>query len=188
MHKKDYITLLRLKAAQSSDGGMKFAGWASTAAEDMAGDIVTPAGAKFELPLPLLWQHNHTEPVGAVTQAHVSPQGIRVTGKLTHGVAKALEAWELMKDGVLGLSVGFRALQSTPMANGGLRFDSWRWVELSLVSVPCNSGAKIDSVGKGLVSTAAPAPAPAPAPAAAAGVVDLEAFGRAVGVAIRRAT
>lgn len=140
-------TFLRLKAASEE---MTFTGWASTPDQDRQGDVVEPAGAEFELPVPLLWQHDHRQPVGAVKQAHVSAAGIRVTGKLTAGVALAAEAWALLKDGALALSVGFRPLASEPLPGGGLRFVRWSWHELSLVSVPANAASRID-IGKSLV-------------------------------------
>lgn len=184
-------TFLKLKAAGS---GMMFTGWASTNDRDRQGDIVEPAGAEYQLPVPLLWQHDHKQPVGAVQQAHISPTGIRVTGKLTDGVPKASEAWALMQDGALALSVGFQALESQPLPGGGLRFTKWSWHELSLVSVPANPQARL-SIGKGMVLGSKPeakaVPAPRPAVQAVGDVVTvqaLELFGSAVGQAINEAT
>lgn len=147
-------TFLKLKAAGSD---MTFTGWASTNDRDRQGDIVEPAGAEYELPVPLLWQHDHKQPVGAIQQAHISPTGIRVTGKLTDGVPRASEAWALMQDGALALSVGFQALESQPLPGGGLRFTKWSWHELSLVSVPANPQARL-SIGKGMVVLGQAAP------------------------------
>lgn len=173
---------------------MTFTGWASTNDRDRQGDIVEPAGAEYELPLPLLWQHDHKQPVGAIQQAHISPTGIRVTGKLTDGVPRASEAWALMQDGALALSVGFQALESQPLPGGGMRFTKWSWHELSLVSVPANPQARL-SIGKGLVLGSKPegkaAPAPRPAVPAAGDFVTtraLELFAEAVGQAISEAT
>lgn len=183
-------TFLKLKAAGSD---MTFTGWASTNDRDRQGDIVEPAGAEYELPVPLLWQHDHKQPVGAIQQAHISPTGIRVTGKLTDGVPKASEAWALMQDGALALSVGFQALESQPLPGGGLRFTKWSWHELSLVSVPANPQARL-SIGKGMVLGQAAPPAPAArkhAPTASADVFTetmMEQFGEAIGQAINDAT
>jgi hypothetical protein len=65
----------------------EFEGTATTPAPDHLGDVVEPRGAEFQLPLPLLWQHRHDQPVGHVVDAKVTSQGISVIGKL----AKVLE-------------------------------------------------------------------------------------------------
>ncbi len=177
-------TILRLKTAADP---WSFTGWASTPDVDLFGDIVEPSGARFELPLPLLWQHKHDEPVGAVRDAHVTAKGIRVTGRITPEATRATEAQALLRDGVLGLSVGFQALESQPLPGGGLRFTAWRWTELSLVSVPANPQARI---GKGLVSKPEAKATPAPRPAVQDDVVttrSLELFGEGVGRVINEA-
>lgn len=144
-------TFLRVKSAESSDGERWITAWASTPDEDLAGDIVSPTGAKYQLPIPLLAYHKADSPVGVVTEAHVSDSGIRVRAKLTKGVALADEVWELVKDGAIGaVSIGFKALKSKPLKSGGLLFEAWRWLELSLTPVPCNSNARIISVGKSI--------------------------------------
>lgn len=181
-------TLLRLKSAADP---WSFTGWASTPDVDLTGDIVEPTGARYELPLPLLWQHKHDEPVGAVREAYVSHAGIRITGRITPEAQRGTEAQALLRDGALALSVGFLAEKSEPLPTGGRRFTAWRWTELSLVSVPANPQARI---GKGLVSKpeGKAAPAPRPAVQAADDVVvtaqALEMFGEAVGQAIIAAT
>lgn len=181
-------TLFRLKSAADP---WSFTGWASTPDVDLVGDIVEPAGARYELPLPLLWQHKHDEPVGAVRDAHVSHAGIRITGRITPEAQRAAEAQALLRDGALALSVGFLAEKSEPLPTGGRRFTAWRWTELSLVSVPANPQARI---GKGLVMGSRPeakaVPAPRPAVQAVGDVVTtraLELFGEAVGQTINEA-
>src|SRR5690606_34780907 len=165
-----HVTYLNVKALGSGNNRI-IEGWASTPREDRVGDVVVPDGARYELPLPLLFAHKHDEPIGSVISATVTKAGIRIRAKLTKGVARAEEVWKLIQDGALtAVSVGFQALKSTPMPNGGLRFDEWSWHELSIVSVPANPDAKI-AVGKGVAyssesrpkSVRVPAPNP-PAP------------------------
>lgn len=138
-----FETFLRLKALDTEDGERWLEGIATTPREDRMGDVVVPEGAKYALPLPLLAQHDHAAPIGAVVRAEVTKAGIRIRAKLTKGVRKADEIWQLVKDGAMSLSIGFQALKSTPLPSGGLRFDSWSWHELSVVSVPCNPDAKV---------------------------------------------
>lgn len=142
----NYATLLRIKAVES--GGERFVeGFASTPQQDKVGDVVTPDGARYELPLPLLAFHDHAAPIGAVVSATVSKAGIRIRAKLTQGVNKADELWELIRDGAMSLSIGFRPIKQTPLPAGGYRFDEWRWHELSVVSVPAGEGTRV-SVAK----------------------------------------
>lgn len=143
----DLVTLVRIKAVQS-DGERWIEGYATTPQEDRQGDVVEPRGAQFALPIPLLFQHKHDEPIGAVTHATVSEKGIRIRARLSVGVAKAEEVWTLVKDGVLtAVSIGFRVLDQKPHGSRGLRITSWEWLECSVVSVPANPGALI-SVAK----------------------------------------
>lgn len=147
-----HVTLLRVKRAGGD--GFTFTGWATTPAEDLVGDIVEPRGAVYELPLPLLWMHDHSQPVGVVESATVTERGIRVTFRLLPEVEKTKEAVALIEAGALALSIGFLPLDSEPLHTGGRRFTSWRFTELSIVSVAANPSAKIDRVGKCLVSAA----------------------------------
>ena len=143
----DLVTLFRVKAVQS-DGERWIEGYATTNQEDRQGDVVEPRGAKYSLPIPLLFQHKHDQPIGAITQATVSDKGIRIRARLSVGVAKAEEVWTLVKDGVLtAVSIGFRVLDQKPHGNYGARITSWEWLECSVVSVPANPGALI-SVAK----------------------------------------
>jgi hypothetical protein len=60
------------------------------------------------------------------------------------------EAWQLAKHGLRKcVSIGFQPLEYEPLKDGGLRFTRWSWYELSLVSVPANSDAVIETVKRG---------------------------------------
>jgi len=139
-------------------------GIASTPSPDRADDVVVPTGVKFALPIPLLWQHDHSQPIGEVTAAAVSESGIEITAKLASidepGPLqdRLNEAWQSIKSGLVkGLSIGFRGLQVEPNPNSdrwGLIFRSWEWFELSAVTVPANADASITSI-KRIAKTAA---------------------------------
>lgn len=155
-------TFLRVKSAESSDGERWITAWATTADEDLVGDVVLPTGAQYELPIPLLAYHRHDAPVGVVTEAHVSERGIRIRARLSRGVQLADELWQLVKDGAVGaVSIGFQALKSKPLPSGGLLFEAWRWLELSLTPVPANPNARIIHVGKAIAYATDVAPEPA---------------------------
>jgi HK97 family phage major capsid protein/HK97 family phage prohead protease len=122
-------------------------GIASTPSPDRSNDIVDPAGATFKLPIPLLSQHDHSKPIGEVTEARVTKRGIEITAKIAKGIGYVDEAWEQIKQGLIkGLSIGFRALEFEEFKNAdgyGLHFKKWEWFELSAVTVPANAEASI---------------------------------------------
>ena len=112
-------------------------------------DIVDPKGATFKLPLPLLWQHKHGEPIGHVTEATVTDKGIEVVATVAKGVTPEIDrAWKLIKAGLVrGFSIGFRGLEVEEIPNSwGVRYKKWEWLELSAVTIPANSEATITNV------------------------------------------
>lgn len=146
-------SLLTLKSVDEEQRIIE--GIASTIATDRVGDIVDPQGAKFTLPIPLLWQHNSREPVGQVISAKPSKTDIKIRaqfakiadpGKLKDRLD---EAWQSVKIGLVkGLSIGFRPLEEPEPIKGtwGLLFKSWEWLELSPVTIPANTEASILAV------------------------------------------
>src|SRR5262245_46224807 len=128
-------------------------GIASTPEVDNAGDVVEPRGAQFKMPLPFLWMHRPDQPVGHVVRATATDAGINVSVQIAKiaepGTLKNRidEAWQSLRSGLVrGLSIGFSSLESEPIANGGRRFKSWRWHELSAVCLPCNAAASIQVI------------------------------------------
>jgi len=143
---------LTIKAVAEADGRRTFSGVASTPVVDRQGDIVVPEGAEFTLPLALLWAHDTKQPIGWVRRAVAMTAGILVEGEVAQ-IAEAGrlkdrldEAWGMMKAGLVrGLSIGFRALKTVPIASG-LRIERWSWLELSAVTIPANEGAGITAI------------------------------------------
>jgi HK97 family phage prohead protease len=137
-------------------------GIATTITADRMGDVVEPKGATFRLPLPLLWQHDPSQPVGHVTHAEVTDKGIAVKARFVRinepGKLKDRldEAWQAVKHGLVqGLSIGFSAEERSYIGDTyGMRFSRWNWHELSLVTIPANAEASITTV-RSLVDQAA---------------------------------
>lgn len=129
-------------------------GLATTPSTDRMDDIVEPKGAVFKLPIPLLWQHRHDQPIGNVTRAVVKDSGIEVVAQIVKldepGLLKDRldEAWQSIKAGLVrGFSIGFSALESVDIdGTWGRRFTKWEWLELSAVTVPANADATIQSI------------------------------------------
>ena len=150
--------LFTLKGFQKSTDG-EYAvihGIATTPTPDRYGDIVEPLGAKFALPLPLLWQHRGSEPVGQVSEAAVQADGITVVARmpliaesktLRERIEEAVESVTLGL--VRGLSIGFRGMPEgvdINMDTYTFHFREWEWLELSLVTIPANAEATIQVV------------------------------------------
>jgi len=130
-------------------------GIATTPEPDRMGDVVVPEGAKFALPLPLLWQHRSDQPIGQVTHAQVTPEGIKIRAKISKidepGSLKNRldEAWQSIKHGLVrGLSIGFSSLGTPEPIKGSFsfKFTAWEWLELSAVTIPANADASITAI------------------------------------------
>lgn len=126
-------------------------GVATTPTPDRMGDIVEPDGAKFKLPIPLLWQHDARSPLGLVEEATVSKDGITVRGWIRKNVTPRIdEALKLIAAGLVrGFSIGFRGLPDGVEEIKGtwsLRFKEWEWLELSAVTIPANAEASIQTI------------------------------------------
>lgn len=151
-HKHASLGTFKLKAAAGDQ--WSFTGTASTPTLDRQRDTVDPLGAHFILPLPLLWQHDSSQPVGHIVSATVDASGIRVEGKITEptadmpvGMASRLrEAWASIKSGLVrGLSIGFLPIEAKWNDDGGMDIKSWDWLELSLVTLSANADAAVSS-------------------------------------------
>jgi HK97 family phage major capsid protein/HK97 family phage prohead protease len=130
-------------------------GVASTPTVDRVGDIVMPRGAKFSLPMPMLWQHKSGEPIGHVLWAEPRDNGIPFRAKIAKsdepGKLKDRldEAWQSIKLGLVrAVSIGFKAVADkvTHVKGGGLQYDEWEWLELSAVTIPANADASIHTI------------------------------------------
>lgn len=134
-----------------SGGKRTVRGLASTASVDRHGDIVMPKGGIWRLPLPLLWSHDHTSPIGVVREAVATHEGVRITADIVEGIAKADEVWSLIEAGALdSFSIGFIGLEGEAIPTG-TRWTSWELMEISVVAVPSNRDSKIGKSAVGAV-------------------------------------
>jgi HK97 family phage prohead protease len=151
MQQRAYSTF-EIKAVD--DDKRELQGIATTPSPDRMQDIVEPKGAEFKLPLPFLWQHHSGEPIGHVTKAKVTRDGIDVTVKLVQtdepGTLKDRldEAWQSIKLGLVrGLSIGFSSIEHSFIEGTyGIHFIKWAWHELSAVTIPANAEATITAI------------------------------------------
>ena len=156
--------LLEIKAV--APAARTFSGIASTPELDRQGDSVDPAGVTFKNPLPLLFHHDRTLPVGRVMLTRTA-QGISFEAQLpTIPESGPLqqrvdEAWQSIKAGLItGVSIGYRILGDgvAYLKGGGRRLTATEICELSLVTIPANANATILLV-KSLAQPARKAPA-----------------------------
>jgi HK97 family phage major capsid protein/HK97 family phage prohead protease len=138
-------------------------GYATTPTTDRNGDVVDPSGAEFTLPMPLLWQHDVTQPIGEVTAATVTPAGIHITAKFATvdepGTLRDRldEAWQSVKARLVrGLSIGFKPIETKRRPTGGYDIKRWMWAECSAVTVPMNVAATITSIKSAVGDSPAP--------------------------------
>ncbi len=131
----------------------EISGIASTPEPDRVDDIVEPDGAIYKLPIPLLWQHDSLQPIGEVFYAKRTKDGIEIRARLvkldapSQLAARLEEAWASIKSGLVkGLSIGFKPKEYAFLDNGGIRYLSWEWFELSAVTIPANADASITSI------------------------------------------
>lgn len=129
-------------------------GIATTPSTDRTDDIVMPEGAVFNLPLPLLWQHDSDCPVGSVIDANVSSAGILVTCQFERvdeppSLKDDLDrAWAMVKAKLVrGLSIGFNPIETAQIeGTWGRRYLKWELLELSAVTIPANADATITTI------------------------------------------
>lgn len=95
----------------------------------------------------LLWQHDPTQPVGRWLDVKEDKHGLHVTGQLILETEKGREAHALLKGMALnGLSIGYRVIDFERLPGGGRLLKQIELIEISLVSIPAASAARITSV------------------------------------------
>lgn len=144
----------RLDEGITVSDGVVIEGYASLfGSEDRGGDVVAPGAYKACLTrlatdrrqVKMLWQHDPAQPIGVWDEVREDAVGLHVKGRLLPDVTRAREAQALLAAGAVdGLSIGYRTLRAEKLPGGGrrlLELDLW---EVSLVTFPMQSGARID--------------------------------------------
>jgi len=136
-------------------------------------DVVAPGAFRASLKargagVRMLWQHDPAQPIGVWTRLIEDERGLYVEGRLTPEVARAAEAWALIRAGALdGLSIGYNTVRAAADPDTGVRrlleIDLW---EVSLVTFPACPGATIRRSAAGTLIASLERAARALAPAA----------------------
>ncbi|MEZ5691495.1 MAG: HK97 family phage prohead protease [Rickettsiales bacterium] len=136
---------------KSLDNDGRFAGYASVFdVVDNQRDIILRGAFVNSLKgrvgeIKMLWQHRQDDPVGVFEKIFEDSRGLYVEGRLLLNLEKAIEAYSLMKEGVIsGLSIGYTPITYRVNEKTGVRTISVAelW-EISLVTFPANDAARI---------------------------------------------
>jgi hypothetical protein len=140
----------KLEIKSISDQGI-FTGMASTYNNiDLGGDIVDPGAFTRTLghkggQVPILFAHDSRQPIG-LGRLTDTQKGLAIEGELAMEVAKAREAFALMKKNVLrGLSIGFDTVRDT-VTNGVRHLQELKLYEVSVCVFPMNENATVTGV------------------------------------------
>jgi hypothetical protein len=145
--------LIRPAATFADDGTVE--GYASLFGElDQARDMVMPGAFEASLKkrgvrrVPMLFQHDPSEPVGVWLELREDLRGLYARGRLIPEVVRARELLALLKAGAAdGLSIGFRTVKGRIDPKSRIRrletIDLW---EISIVTFPLLPGARVRAV------------------------------------------
>lgn len=141
-------TVVKLLSADPANKRRRIRGIASNASIDREGDEVNVKTATWKTPLPLLWAHDHRQPIGSVEEMRVIGDSIHAECIIARDIAKADEVWKMLDENIpLAFSIGFKAGRVEPTSTGK-RFSQVAIMELSIVSVPANASAQITGRGE----------------------------------------
>jgi HK97 family phage prohead protease len=141
------------RVALSQDGTVE--GYASLFGEiDQAHDMVMPGAFTQTLrqrglrKIPMLFQHDPSEPVGIWLELREDFRGLWARGKLIPDVARGRELLALLRSGAIdGLSIGYRTVRGRIDPRTRIRklyqVDLW---EVSIVTFPLLASARIEAV------------------------------------------
>ena len=153
MERKDFRISLK-----ATDAGT-FEGHLAAFAEDQGGDVIVPGAFTRTLaswkakgkPVPMLWDHNPSEPIGWFSSLEEDAKGLAVSGQFALGVSRAREVYELVKANVVnGLSIGYSTVVQEFTESVRLLKEIKLW-EGSLCLWPMNEAATVTNV-KGLAA------------------------------------
>lgn len=144
-----------IKSVHEDEGDLIITGFANTVTKDRAGDIIpktawesATAMANYMKNPIILAYHDHTQPIGTMTEFNVTDFGLEITAKISKGAGRV---GDLIKDGVLRtFSVGFAIKDADYDAKTDTYFiTDVELHEVSVVSVPCNQDSTF-SVAKSM--------------------------------------
>ena len=128
----------------------KFQAYASVFNKLDAHNDVILHGAYFELKsnprkminLPILWQHNHDKNIGKIISIWEDSIGLFIRGYIDISDRTGVDSYLKMKQGVVGVSIGYHALLCHKEKNITY-ISKIELNEISIVTFPSNKNARI---------------------------------------------
>ena len=120
--------------------------------EDLSGDIVLPGAFRDGLPagrgVPMLYQHEPTDPIGRWKVVRQGIRGLWVEGEILDATDRSRSVQALVRRGALnGLSIGFRTQTSRPRQPRGRFLEAIELWEVSIVTFPMLPQARLSLAG-----------------------------------------
>lgn len=140
--------------------GVTVQGYASLfGRRDQGGDVVQAGAygnslrrlAQTGRRVKMLWQHDPGQPIGVWDEVREDERGLWVKGRILTEVERGREAAALLGAGAIdGLSIGYRTLRAERDGNGQRMLAELELWEVSLVTFPMLSEARVAAKGDGL--------------------------------------
>lgn len=93
----------------------------------------------------MFWAHDQREPLGVWQDVHEDSRGLYAKGKLSLGVQRARDAFELAQDGALAFSIGYQTVKQSERDGANL-LQEVKLAEISVCGLAANPNARILSV------------------------------------------
>jgi len=133
---------------QVSEAG-EIEGYASVfGVKDLGGDTVMRGAFQSAQgkTVPMLWNHDPSQPIGVWDRMSEDERGLRVSGKMVMEVARARETHALMQSGAIkGLSIGYRT-KGYDRDGNGRKLTDLDLMEISAVTFPMLPDAQVTAV------------------------------------------
>lgn len=155
---KKMVVPFEVKAITEDEDYFIFEGYASVFGNiDLGGDIVQPGAFKETVQelmaskkvgkLPVLWQHDHSMPIGTFTDLREDSRGLFVKGRLpkTDTFVSGRVVPQMKAESVSTMSIGYSTLESENSGMARLLQKVKLW-ETSLVTIAMNPLAEITSL------------------------------------------
>jgi HK97 family phage prohead protease len=155
MAEKTFRAYSLIESKDFDDDQRVIRGIATSPTVDRQGDIVEMDGVRVASDIPLFLYHDGRLTVGRARFEKPTRKGIpfeaRIPKVIEEGTLKLRvdEAWQMVRYGLItAVSIGFRVLQDgwESLKDGGMRFTATEVMELSLVPVPAQPEAVIQSI------------------------------------------
>jgi len=148
---------IALNDSVTVENGIEISGYASLFGKaDQGGDVVETGAYAASLDkiagkggsVKMLWQHDPQQPIGVWDEVREDGNGLWVKGRILRDVEKGREAAALIEAGAIdGLSIGYRTLRSTKNDKGGRLLSELELWEVSLVTFPMLTDARVGAKG-----------------------------------------